>query len=329
MWQLSDRVAAAFAAVAMLLATHVDHVVAKKSVVASGPGMSRDEFLSKFRGTCFHFMGDSLTREMHFGLLSFGYACGERAALRDPRFSSRAGTGHKAACRVFTRELRNRRRRTTRIPVDRDPRNDIEIRFNWAPRMRDLVDPEPLLQSLDNDSCDFFILNVGAWELGVARIKPAMYKRAFEKMLATLMATPGRATKVRSRVVWRYTLPVEKPRGSLTSAVVLQSNSLIEKVLKENGIRTYNGWDDMLQYKRRPLTRDGLHPAPAIQMSLARHLLLVVEAMLPGAPSRGRNLSSASLNVSLLRSVPSRQSPGNVTRRYPTTSHARDHARTT
>ena len=253
-------------------------------------GVSRTELLKLFHGRCFTFLGDSITREMHFAMLSEGFACGEAQAPRSSRFTGRR-VDQPRMCRMLNKQLRDRSDRVTSIPVDGDPANDIVVRWRWAPRLQALQ--KALLPPLDANECDYFVINSGLWELQAGSVGAVV--QSVGRFVDTLMATPERAAISRARVLWRMTLPVELSRGRANYPSIKRMNAALEPKLRASGLVTFDGASTFLSASGRR-TRDGLHPFPRHQARIVMQLLRVVaDALAPRAaaprrmpPSGGR-----------------------------------------
>ena len=150
---------------------------AAASPSARPPLLSRSRLLSAWAGRCVTFVGDSVSREMHFYLLLYLHGCpgGEWAGLAPAEAASRfpprrGGLDVAARCAFFEAHMKSRHDRVTRVPTAGGKRrDDLIVRFLWARYLDELPLGGGLSAMLRSDACDLYVLSVGFWPLRLPR----------------------------------------------------------------------------------------------------------------------------------------------------------------
>jgi len=249
--------------------------------------------LRAFRSRCLWFSGDSVNRELHFALLSFAYGCHNVSASTSradtARFSRRPPHEQRDhACGVFRQEMRNNTARETRVPVNGNRANDIVVLWRWAPFVRNQTGATELLPAVNASACDLFVINSGLWELRWGR--EAGMSGAVQQLVAALTATPRLAHHARMRVLWRMTLPLERPRGRADTPGIRRTNVDIRARLTGAQLPILDAWPAIQAQHAAAarhgvaLTRDGMHPTPRVYLAIVRALV----ARLSGMPAMFR-----------------------------------------
>ena len=211
----------------------------------------RGAFLNYFHSRCIAFMGDSVSREMHFNLLLFAFGCathnpGQRLRGSEvrKRFEPR-GVNVSDRCSFFRQHMKDRSNRVTRIPVDADPARDIIVRFIWA-RYLDEVDKRGQLSAmLDMDACDVYVLNAGFWHLRLPRTESADVHNVsgqFRGLVEGLRwhSSRGRRDLIRRRLVWRSNTLIELEVNLFNNKQLHRLNQRLDGQARSYGLPVYN-----------------------------------------------------------------------------------------
>jgi len=211
----------------------------------------RNAFLNYFHSRCITFIGDSVSREMHFHLLLFAFGCASHNTgqqLREgeliKRFRPR-GVNVTDRCAFFRAHMKDRSNRVTRIPVDRDPAHDIIVRFIWARYLEEVDRRGQLSGMLDMDACDVYVLNAGFWHLRLPR-NPAQdvvnasgqMRKLFEGL--RWHSSRGRRDLIRRRLVWRSSTLIELELDLFNNPQLHRLNQRLDGTARSFGLPVYN-----------------------------------------------------------------------------------------
>ena len=241
--------------------------------------------MAPLQSRCIWFAGDSVSREIHFHLLLVALSCFEPAYQRSPAFAKVAARVNlKARCKFLSHIMKLRKDRVTFLPLDADPAHDVEVRWYWAPLMRNHLDSTPLLESLDRRDCDAYVLNSGLWHMQSKLELDALRGQSSAFLNALVKGPATRAATARSRVLWRSTAPVERTSGLLRNAAVGFMNIAMERRMGAAGIGVFNPRAAFKGGKSRK-TSDGVHPVRTVEVRLVRALLRVLARRLEAEPA--------------------------------------------
>lgn len=204
-------------------------------------------FIRMYNSRCITFIGDSVSREMHFSLLLFAFGCLERNPISQNdikrRFEPRR-INQTERCEVFKEKMKDRSNRVTRIPVDRDPSKDIIVRFIWARYIDELNKRNQLSAMLDLDACDVYVLNAGFWHLRMPRhpFDTVNASGQFREMMGSIgwWTNNARRNLIRKRVVWRSSTLIEIEQDMFANQHITRFNQRVDGTVRSFGLPVYN-----------------------------------------------------------------------------------------
>ena len=211
--------------------------------------MSLADFLTAFRGRCITFVGDSVSREMHFALLLWAYDCDRPAHARDARFVHQ-GINATERCAFFLANIKSRATRVTAVPAGTDPQADIIVRFIFTRYMDELNRESVVTEMMDRDACDLFIFNVGFWHVRIPRSPAdidnvAAQAQSFLRSLGWRRSAARRAF-IRGHAVWRSSTLIELADKLFENRQLQKLNQRVDGLLRSFGVRVYN-YEDMFE----------------------------------------------------------------------------------